>query len=103
AEWEKGMGVEASRRWVMQRGWKGGAVAPGAGGRIEVFKFSLAAEPADHIDFPAHFGHRHLGAGRGHRAARGPTPEALGKGSSSEQGTADEQRCSEGSEPRHVR
>src|SRR5262245_634175 len=72
----------------MQRTWNGSAAAPAVGGRIVDFKFSLAAEPADHIDFPAHFGHRHLGAGRGHRAAGGPTADALGKGSSSEQNTA---------------
>jgi hypothetical protein len=35
------------------------------------FEFALAAEAADNIDFPAHLGHRDLGAGRRHRGAAG--------------------------------
>ena len=75
------------------------AAAPAVGDRIVDFEFSLAAEPADHVDFPAHLGHRHLGPCRGHRERRWSTADTLGKGRSSEQGTAEEQRCSEGFEP----
>src|SRR6266478_6954270 len=58
------------------------------GARIVHFEFALAAEAADNIDFPAHFGHRYLGAGGGHWSADGPTANALGEGRPSEQGTA---------------
>jgi hypothetical protein len=53
-------------RRVMQRAWNGGAAAPAVGSRIVDLEFPLAAEPADHVDFPTHLGHRHVSADRGH-------------------------------------
>ena len=80
--------LQAHRRRVMQRARNGGAAAPAVPGRIVHFEFALAAEPADNVDFLAHLGHRHLGAGGGHWGADGPTASALGESRGNEQGTA---------------
>src|SRR5437870_11307385 len=79
----------------MQRTRNGGAAAPAIGRRIVDFEFALAAEAADNVDFPAHLGHRHLGAGGGHWGADDPTANALGEGRSSEQGTAGQQHAAD--------
>src|SRR5215510_2404914 len=79
----------------MQRARNGGAAAPAVGRRIVDFEFALAAEAADNVDFPAHLGHRHLGAGGGHWGADGPTADALGEGRGSKQGTAGQQPAAE--------
>src|SRR5262245_1458743 len=79
----------------MQRARNGNATAPAVGGRIVDFKFALAAEAADNVDFPAHLGHRHLGAGGGHWGADDPTADALGEGRGSEWGTAGQQPAAE--------
>src|SRR4029453_13137967 len=73
----------------------GSAAAPAIGRRIVDFEFALAAEAADNVDFPAHLGHRHLGAGGGHWGADDPTADALGEGRGSEQGTAGQQHAAE--------
>src|SRR5437899_10972213 len=79
----------------MQRTRNGGAAAPAIGRRIVDFEFALAAEAADNVDFPAHLGHRHLGAGGGHWGADDPTADALGEGRGSEQGTAGQQHAAD--------
>src|SRR5262245_6041597 len=79
----------------MQRTRNGGAATPAIGGRIVDFEFALAAEAADNVDFPAHLGHRHLGAGGGHWGADDPTADALGEGRGSEQGTAGQQHATD--------
>jgi hypothetical protein len=79
----------------MQRAWNGGAAAPTVGRRIVDFKFALAAESADNIDFPAHLGHRHLGTGGGHWGADGPMPETFWEGCCGAQGTARQQPATE--------
>jgi hypothetical protein len=63
-------------------------------------QFSLAAEPADHVDFPATSAT--ATSVRAEHQGRCSTADTLGKGRSSEQGTAEEQRCSEGFEPGHI-
>src|SRR6266566_1063982 len=79
----------------MQRTRNGGATAPAIRRRIVDFEFALAAEAADNVDFPAHLGHRHLGAGGGHWGANDPSADALGEGRGSEQGTAGQQHAAE--------
>src|SRR5262245_21832867 len=79
----------------MQRTRNGGAATPAIGGRIVDFEFALAAEAADDVDFPAHLGHRHLGAGGGHWGADDPAADALGEGRGSEEGTAGQQHAAE--------
>src|SRR5215475_2662317 len=79
----------------MQRARNGGPTAPAVGRQIVDFKFALAAEAADNVDFPAHLGHRHLGAGGGHWGADGPTANVLGEGRGSAQGTAGQQPAAE--------
>src|SRR6266508_3936909 len=79
----------------MQRTRNGGATAPAIRRRIVDFEFALAAEAADNVDFPAHLGHRHLGAGGGHWGADDPAADALGEGRGSEQGTAGQQHAAE--------
>src|SRR5215475_172382 len=71
------------------------AAAPAVGARIIHFEFALATEAADNVDFTAHLGHRHLGAGGGHWGADDPTADALGEGRGSEQGTAGQQHAAE--------
>src|SRR5215475_6620755 len=63
--------------------------------RIIHFEFALATEAADNVDFTAHLGHRHLGAGGGHWGADDPTADALGEGRGNEQGTARQQHAAE--------
>src|SRR5262245_55282466 len=79
----------------MQRARNGGAAAPAVGRRIVDFEFALAAEAADNVDFPAHLGHRHLGAGGGHWGADDPTADTLGEGHGSEHGAAGKQHAAE--------
>src|SRR5262249_38730380 len=89
----------------MQRTRNGGATPPAVGARIIHFEFALATEAADNIDFPAHLGHRHLGAGGGHWGADDPATDALGEGRDNEQGTAGYQhaaeKCDEFAAPHH--
>ena len=92
------LALQAHRGRVMQRARNGGAAAPAVGGRIVDFELALAAEPADHVDFAVHLGHRHLGARGGHRGARGPAAGALRQGRGTEERSADQQRRSEGLE-----
>src|SRR5262245_18992860 len=79
----------------MQRTRNGSAAAPAIGRRIVDFEFALAAEAAYNVDFPAHLGHRHLGAGGRHWGADDPTADALSEGRGSEQGTAGQQHAAE--------
>src|SRR6516165_10384925 len=79
----------------MQRARNWGAAAPAIGRRIVDFEFALTAEAADNVDFPAHLGHRHLGAGGGHWGADDPAADTLGEGRGSEQGTAGQQHAAE--------
>src|SRR6266566_773042 len=79
----------------MQRTRNGGATAPAIVRRIVDFEFALAAEAADNVNFPAHLGHRHLGAGGGHWGADDPTADALGEGRGSEQGTAGQRHAAD--------